>query len=115
MKVAAFPPVRGDELQRLRAAAHLINTGRGVIADPADLTLALREGLIAGVGLDVFEIEPLPADHPLWEMPNVAITPHAAGNAPHAHERRLQVLPENARRFVAGEPLTNVVDKQQWF
>lgn len=107
--------IRLTQLETMKRTAFLVNIGRGVIVDLADLTQALMDGVIAGAGLDVFETEPLPADHPLWDLPGVAITPHTAGNAPRAHERRLQVLLENTRRFVAGEPLVNVVDKQQWF
>ena len=107
--------IRLPQLRQMKRTAYLLNIGRGVIVDLADLTRALQEGIIAGAGLDVFEVEPLPADHPLWEMPHVLITPHMAGKAAHTRERRLQVLLENLRRFRAGEPLKNVVDKGQWF
>jgi phosphoglycerate dehydrogenase-like enzyme len=64
----------------------------------------------------VFEIEPLPADHPLWTMPNVILTPHIASyQAESVNERYYGVLVDNARRFVAGKPLRNVVDKALWF
>jgi phosphoglycerate dehydrogenase-like enzyme len=102
-------------LQRMKKSAYLINVGRGVIVDLADLTAALAAGEIAGTGLDVFEIEPLPADHPLWRMPNVIITPHTAAASPRIAERHLRTLLDNLRRFVAGQPLLNVVDKKQWF
>ena len=61
----------------------------------------------------MFEIEPLPADHPLWGFPNVILTPHVAGYSPRIAERHLAVLVENVRRFAAGEPLLNVVDKRR--
>jgi phosphoglycerate dehydrogenase-like enzyme len=81
-----------------------------------DLTAALERGEIAGCGLDVFEVEPLPAEHRLWTLPNVLITPHiAVKDAENLPERRYQVLRENARRFAAGEPLRNVVDKAAWY
>ena len=80
-----------------------------------DLVEALRAGEIAGAALDVYEIEPLPADHPLWGMPNVILTPHPAGFGPYLDDRRAEVLVDNARRFAAGEPLRNVVDKKNWF
>ncbi|HLH73813.1 MAG TPA: D-2-hydroxyacid dehydrogenase, partial [Chloroflexota bacterium] len=99
----------------MRSSAYLINIGRGKIVQLDALVEALRAGELAGAGLDVFEIEPLPADHPLWGMENVVITPHVAGVGPYTVERRHQVLLENVRRFVAGEPLINVVDKVQWF
>jgi phosphoglycerate dehydrogenase-like enzyme len=99
----------------MKSSAYLINIGRGKVVQLDALVASLRAGQIAGAGLDVFEIEPLPADHPLWEMENVVITPHVAGIGPHIGERRHQVLLENVRRFVAGEPLVNIVDKARWF
>ena len=63
----------------MKRTAYLINIGRGVIVDLADLVAALQSGAIAGAALDVFETEPLPADHPLWQMHNVILTPHVAG------------------------------------
>lgn len=101
-------------IQKMKKNAYLINVGRGVIVDLADLTAALQAGEIAGAGLDVFEIEPLPADHPLWRMENVIITPHCAAASPRVPERHLATLLDNLRRFVRGEPLRNVVDKTKW-
>ena len=101
-------------LRKMKRTAYLINIGRGVIVDLADLTAALQAGEIAGAGLDVFEIEPLPANHPLWQMPNVIITPHCAAASPRVPERHLDTLLDNLRRFVAGQPPRNVVDKQRW-
>ena len=102
--------------QQMKKTAYLINIGRGVIVDLEDLTVALRAGEIAGAALDVFEIEPLPAEHPLWSMAGkVILTPHVAGYSPRIAERHLGVLLENIRRFTRGEPLLNVVDKTQWF
>ena len=92
-----------------------INIGRGRTTKLDDLVEALRAGEIAGAGLDVFEQEPLPADHPLWTMPGVLITPHTAGFGPPLDERRFAVLADNCRRFAAGQPLRNVVDKANWF
>jgi phosphoglycerate dehydrogenase-like enzyme len=80
-----------------------------------DLAAALRAGEIAGAALDVFEVEPLPPDHPLWTAPGVLITPHTAGYGPYLDERRFDILRDNCRRFVLGEPLRNVVDKASWF
>jgi phosphoglycerate dehydrogenase-like enzyme len=102
-------------IQHMKKTAYLINVGRGVIVDLEDLTSALKAGEIAGAGLDVFEIEPLPPDHPLWQMPNVIITPHTAAASPRVPERHLATLLENLRRFVEGRPLLNVVDKTRWF
>jgi phosphoglycerate dehydrogenase-like enzyme len=107
---------RREQFRRMKPTAYLINIGRGAIVDLADLTAALRAGEIAGAGLDVFETEPLPADHPLWGMgEKVILTPHVAGYSPRIAGRHLAVLLENVRRFVRGEPLTNVVNKDEWF
>jgi phosphoglycerate dehydrogenase-like enzyme len=103
-----------ERIQQMKRSAYLINVGRGVIVDLADLTAALQAGKIAGAGLDVYEIEPLPREHPLWRMENVILTPHCAAASPRVPERHLQTLLENLRRFVAGQPLLNVVDKTMW-
>jgi len=101
--------------QRMKRAAFFINIGRGMTTRLDDLVAALRAGEIAGAGLDVFEQEPLPADHPLWTMPGVLITPHTDGYGPYLDERRFQILLDNCRRFLAAQPLRNVVDKSAWF
>lgn len=103
-----------DRIRRMKRSAYLINVGRGVIVDLADLTAALQAGEIAGAGLDVFEVEPLPADHPLWKLDNVIITPHCAAASPRVAERHLETLLDNLRRFAANQPLRNIVDKAQW-
>ncbi len=99
----------------MRSNGYLINIGRGKIVKLDDLVDALRAGRIAGAGLDVFETEPLPPDHALWDMPNVLITPHVAGAGPHTQERIRAIVVENLRRFVDGAPLINVVDKERWY
>ena len=105
-----------DRFRRMKPSAYFINIGRGMTCKLDDLTAALTEGELAGAGLDVFELEPLPADHPLWHMDNVLITPHVStGGAADVAERRYALLRDNARRFVAGEPLRNVVDKALWY
>jgi len=101
--------------QRMKRSAFFINIGRGLTTRLDDLVAALRAGEIAGAALDVFEEEPLPAAHPLWTMPGVLITPHTAGYGPHPDERRFAIVIDNCRRFLAGEPLRNVVDKASWF
>ena len=100
---------------RMKASSVLVNIGRGVIVKLGDLTAALQAGEIAGAALDVYEVEPLPSDHPLWAFENVILTPHIAGHSPAIAERHLGVLLDNVRRFVRGEPLNNVVDKHRWF
>jgi phosphoglycerate dehydrogenase-like enzyme len=102
-------------LAHLRPTSYLINIGRGAIVVLDDLVTALRAGNLAGAALDVFEVEPLPAGHPLWDIPNVIVTPHTAGYSPVIASRHLATLVENVRRFAAGEPLLNVVDKELWF
>ncbi len=101
--------------RRMRRSAFFINIGRGMTTRLDDLVAALRAGEIAGAALDVFEQEPLPADHPLWTMPNVLITPHTAGYGPYLDDRRCDILLDNCRRFLAGAPLRNVVEKARWF
>ena len=101
--------------QRMKRTAFFINIGRGMTTRLDDLAAALRAGELAGAGLDVFEQEPLPADHALWTMPGVLITPHTAGYGPYLDERRYGILLDNSRRFLAGQPLRNVVDKSSWF
>lgn len=104
-----------ERLRRMKRSAFLINIGRGMTVRLDDLVAALHAGEIAGAGLDVFEIEPLPATHALWTAPNVLLTPHTAGFGPYLDDRRLEILLDNCRRFAAGEPLRNVVDKASWF
>jgi phosphoglycerate dehydrogenase-like enzyme len=99
----------------MKRSAYFINIGRGKTTRLDALNDALRSGQIAGAGLDVFETEPLPADHPLWTAPNTLLTPHVAGFGPGLDERRIGVTVENARRFAAGQELMNVVDKVRWF
>jgi phosphoglycerate dehydrogenase-like enzyme len=83
------------------------------VVDLQALTAALEDGKLGGAGLDVFEEEPLPPDHPLWQMDNVIITPHLAGMSTYLYqeERRVELLVENMRRFLANEPLLNELDK----
>jgi len=102
-------------LAYLRPTSYLINVGRGAIVVLGDLVAALRAGKLAGAALDVYEVEPLPADHPLWDFPNVILTPHTAGYSPVIAKRHLAALVENVGRFARGEPLFNVVSKDLWF
>ena len=100
---------------RMKKGAYFINIGRGKTTHLDALTAALRDGRLAGAGLDVFETEPLPKDHPLWSMPGVFITPHTSGIGPHLNERRYEVILENARHLIDGTPLRNIVDKKGWY
>ena len=99
----------------MKRSAFFINIGRGMTTRLDDLDRALRQGAIAGAGLDVYEIEPLPAAHPLWDAPNALLTPHVAADGPDLESARQAVIVENARRFAEGRPLMNVVDKAEWF
>jgi phosphoglycerate dehydrogenase-like enzyme len=99
----------------MRPEGYFINVGRGAVVVLDDLVAALRRGTIAGAALDVFEIEPLPSDHPLWAMENVIITPHVAGFAPSVAGRYLGLFIENLTRFRDGRALLNEVDKSRWF
>ncbi len=104
-----------ERISKMKRSAYLINIGRGIIVKLEALVQALEQGTIAGAALDVYEQEPLPSEHPLWRMDNVILTPHVAGFSPKIAERHLGVVLDNVRRFVAGEPLRNVVDKREWF
>lgn len=100
---------------RMKRGAFFINIGRGKTTRLDDLVAALEAGEIAGAGLDVFETEPLPADHKLWTMPGVLITPHTAGYGPELDERRYAIVRDNCRAFARGAALRNIVDKANWF
>jgi phosphoglycerate dehydrogenase-like enzyme len=100
------------ELRAMRSDAILINIARGDVVDQDALVAALREGVIAGAGLDVATPEPLPAGNPLWELPNVILTPHVSGYLRGYFPGVLAIFSDNLARFVAGTPLRNVVDKQ---
>lgn len=100
--------------EKFKPTGYLINVGRGAIVVLDDLVTALKERKLAGAALDVYEIEPLPRDHPLWDMPNVILTPHTAGYSPAIAARHLAVLVENVGRFARGEALINIVNKSLW-
>ncbi len=107
---------RRPQFRQMKPSAYLINIGRGAIVDLSDLTEALNAGELAGAALDVFETEPLPANHPLWAIGDrVIITPHVAGYSPRIAERHLALLLDNISRFVRGETVRNVVDKKLRF
>ncbi len=101
-----------EELKAMKPNAYLVNISRGGIVDEAALVKALREGWLAGVGLDVFQEEPLPPDSPLYDLENVILSPHVAGFSPHYDERASDLFAENLRRYMSGEELLNLVDKE---
>ena len=110
------PATRGmigrDQLKRMKSDGYLINVGRGPLVDEAALHDALRERKIGGAALDVFENEPLSPESPLWDLPNLLITPHTAGMTTNLWERHYTLFSENLKRFLAGEPLLALVDKK---
>ncbi len=103
--------IGAKELALMKKTARLIVTSRGRIVEHNALVAALKEGRIAGAGLDTVIKEPLPADNELWDLPNVIITPHIAGNSPELDERTFAIFEENFGRYLSGQTLTNVVDK----
>jgi phosphoglycerate dehydrogenase-like enzyme len=100
------------ELELMKADAVLVTVSRGSLVDEAALVRTLQAGRIRGAALDVFEQEPLPAESPLWSLPNVLMTPHVSGFRPGYWSGVVSIFADNLRRFAAGQPLVNVVDKQ---
>jgi len=110
-----FRLISTPELQRMKPTAYLINVARGTLVDTDALVKALEAGAIAGAGLDVTDPEPLPPEHPLWGLPNALITPHLGGASDRFWERESALLRDNLRRYLAAEPLFNIVDKQRGY
>jgi D-3-phosphoglycerate dehydrogenase len=104
-----------DHFARMKRTALFINVARGQLVPEADLVYALENKLIAGAAMDVTEQEPLPVDSKLWAMPNVIITPHVGGQSFRRADDMTDFFCENLRRYLAGQPLNNVVDKQLGF
>ncbi|GAA1552127.1 D-2-hydroxyacid dehydrogenase [Kribbella sancticallisti] len=104
--------VNDQVLSAMKSDAHLVNVARGPLVDEAALLAALRDGRIAAATLDVFDREPLPPDHPLWDAPGVTITAHMSGDVIGWRDTLARQFAVNVRRWLAGEPLLNVVDKK---
>lgn len=104
--------IGAPELSLCKPSAALINIARGPVVDEPALIQALQDGTIAAAGLDVFYREPLAIDSPLWDMPQVIVTPHMAGHMPDYDDNVIDILVENLRRYLANQPLINVVDKK---
>lgn len=100
------------EFRAMKSTAYYVCFSRGGIADDAAVLRALNEGWIAGAGLDAHSREPLPADSPFWTAPNTIITPHNGATTPGTRQRGVDIFVENLRRYLAGEPLHNVVNKE---
>ena len=100
------------ELALLKPGAYLLVMSRGGIVDEPTLVRLLRDGTLAGAGLDVTAVEPLPADSELWDAPNIIITPHSSPVSEQTHAAVTAILRRNLSHYLAGEPLENVVDKK---
>lgn len=103
------------ELEKMKPSAFLVNVARGAVVDEGALLDALQRGSIAGAASDVFSTEPLPPSSPLWDAPNMLITPHVAGASGNVWPRIIDLFCENLRRYQAGEPLLNTIDKQRGY
>lgn len=104
-----------EQLGRMRPGAWLVNLGRGPLVDEEALIAAVRGGVIGGAALDVFSSEPLPAGSPLWSLPNVIVSPHMSGDFRGFEQALSGLFLAQLRRYLAGEPLVNVVDKRLGF
>lgn len=102
--------IGATELALMKSSAVLINIARGVVVDELALIEALRNGEIAGAALDVFATEPLPAESPLWDLPNVIVSPHSASTADNENEVITELFIDNLRRYLAGDALRNVLN-----
>lgn len=113
------PETRGmigeAEFAAMKPTAVVVNIGRGPVIDEAAMVRALTEGRIKGAALDVFDTEPLPADHPFWTLKNVLISPHCADHTPDWMEQAMRFFLAQFQRFEAGEPLHNVVEKRRGY
>jgi phosphoglycerate dehydrogenase-like enzyme len=107
--------INAERLAQMKPEACLINVARGALVDEPALIAALRSRKIAGAALDVFSAEPLPPDSPLWQMEHVLITPHTAAVTDRLWTRHYELLSDNLRRFLAGEPLRGIVDKSKGY
>ncbi|MFE6799347.1 D-2-hydroxyacid dehydrogenase [Paenibacillus chitinolyticus] len=107
--------IGAEELALMKPSAFLVNMARGSVINETALIEALRKGNLTGAALDVFREEPLPADSPLWEMEQAALTPHIAGNTPKYVERCAEILFPNIRRFIENKPLINRIDPEHGY
>lgn len=107
--------IDADALAMMKPDAYLIVVSRGGIVDEQALADALTNGQIAGAGLDVTEIEPLTSESPLWDAPNLIISPHTAGDSTEKEQRCVEILRENLHRYARGEVLLNLVDKRRGY
>jgi phosphoglycerate dehydrogenase-like enzyme len=104
-----------ERLSKMKSEAYLVNVSRGALIDEPALLECLQKKQIGGAALDVFSAEPLPAESPFWSLENLLITPHTAALARNLWQRHHALIADNLRRYLAGEPLRNVVDKQKGY
>jgi len=104
--------IAGPQLARMKRGAILINVARGPVVVERDLVAALASGHLGGAGVDVTEVEPLPVESPLWNLPNVIITPHVGAQSLRRADNTTELICENLRRYLAKRPLINLVDKR---
>ncbi len=102
-------------LAAMKPGAYLINIARGAVIDEDALIAALQSGHLGGAALDVFATEPLPTERPLWKMPNVLVSPHSASTSDRENARLTAIFCDNLRRYLAGEPLRNVLDIERLY
>ncbi|MFQ5689380.1 MAG: D-2-hydroxyacid dehydrogenase [Gemmatimonadota bacterium] len=107
--------IGAPQLARMAPGSVLVNVSRGALVDEEALCVALESGRLRGAGLDAFRCEPLPGESPLWELDNVLITPHASAISPEYWDRETDLIVRNIGRYLAGETLENLVDKQQGY
>ncbi len=107
--------ISADRLAKMKPDAYIINVARGALIDTSALIDALRNRRIGGAALDVFDTEPLPPDSPLWDLPNILITPHSGAMTSRIWDRHYALLSENLRRFIANEALIGVVNKHEGY
>ena len=104
-----------EQFRAMKSSAYFINIARGEVLVEEDLITALQEGYIRGAGLDVFAQEPLPADSPLWDLPNVIITPHVAALSPYYLDRAIKLFADNLTRLIHDREMFNIVDKAKGY
>lgn len=115
-QVEGAPPVVDEAvLNQMKKSAVLVNVARGAVVDEAALITALSSGKLAGAALDVFQAEPLPATSPLWNLDNVILSPHVAGNTVHYHENAAALFAENLQRYLEKRPLLNRLDRRRGY
>ncbi len=107
--------INAKALNALKPGAYVVDISRGGVIDQAALLDGLKSGKLAGAALDVFPEEPLPSNSPLWQMPNVIITPHISGSSPHYEERAVELFSENLHRYLGGLQLYNLFDRQRGY